>query len=134
MYKDLFVFRKHLFTTLTVDMSKWFFTFLFVFFISISTFASNDFRQGIPVEKIVKQLKKQPSAILSNFLVNHLSPTNNRENPKVVALVLTGTLGVFGAHRIYLGTDPRIPVFYTITLGGGLGVLPAVDFLVILFT
>ena len=32
-----------------------------------------------------------------------------------------------------LGTDVRVPVFYTLSLGGGIGVLPAVDFPILLF-
>jgi hypothetical protein len=33
-----------------------------------------------------------------------------------------------------MGTDVSVPVFYTLTLGGGLGILPAIDFFFILFT
>jgi TM2 domain-containing membrane protein YozV len=56
------------------------------------------------------------------------------ENPRLVGALLTVALGPFGAHRIYLGTETRVPVFYTLTLGGGLGVLPAIDLFCILFT
>jgi TM2 domain-containing membrane protein YozV len=42
-----------------------------------------------------------------------------RENTRLVAIVLDITLGLFGAHRMYLGTDVRVPVFYTLTAGGG---------------
>jgi len=33
---------------------------------------------------------------------------------------------MFGVHRMYLGTDIKVPVIYTVTLGGGL-VLWVVD-------
>lgn len=56
------------------------------------------------------------------------------ENPRLVGALLTITLGPFGAHRIYMGTDTKVPVFYTLTLGGGLGVLPVIDLGCILFT
>ena len=49
------------------------------------------------------------------------------EDVRAVAICLTLTLGVFGAHRIYLGTKDYVPVFYTLTLGGGLGILPVID-------
>lgn len=55
------------------------------------------------------------------------------EDTRAVAICLTLTLGVFGAHRIYLGTEDYIPVFYTLTLGGGLGILPVIDFLHLCF-
>lgn len=48
------------------------------------------------------------------------------DNPRLVAIALNITLGMFGMHRLYLGTDVKIPIFYTVTLGGGL-VLWVVD-------
>lgn len=50
-----------------------------------------------------------------------------RENERLVALALTVALGPFGGHRLYLGTGPKVPIIYTLTLGGGFGVLPAID-------
>lgn len=48
------------------------------------------------------------------------------ENPRLVAIALDLTLGLFGMHRLYLGTDVKVPVAYTLTFGGG-GVLWLVD-------
>lgn len=56
------------------------------------------------------------------------------EKPKRVKLkaaVLSILLGHFGVHRIYLGTSPNVPVIYSLTLGGGLGILPLADFIAI---
>lgn len=53
---------------------------------------------------------------------------------KLKAALLALALGHFGAHRIYLSTNPRIPAAYTLTLGGGLGILPLIDFFNIVFT
>jgi len=55
------------------------------------------------------------------------------ENPRVVGAILAVALGPFGMHRIYFGTDVKVPVFYTLTLGGGMGFLPFIDLLHILF-
>lgn len=63
-----------------------------------------------------------------------LSAEPTPESPRLVSSVLTVALGVFGVHRMYLGTDLRVPIFYTLTLGGGLGVLPLIDLGCILFT
>lgn len=60
----------------------------------------------------------------------HLQQT---EDPRAVAIGLTILLGPFGAHRIYLGTHELVPVFYTLTLGGGLGVVPVIDLLHLIF-
>lgn len=51
---------------------------------------------------------------------------------KLKAALLALFLGHFGVHRIYLGTDPSVPVVYSLTLGGGLGLLPLVDFIAII--
>lgn len=51
---------------------------------------------------------------------------------KATAVALAVTLGVFGVHRMYLGTSPRIPITYTLTLGGGFFILPAIDIVYIL--
>lgn len=48
------------------------------------------------------------------------------------AALLCLLLGVFGVHRLYLGTSEKVPLFYTLTLGGLL-LLPVVDFFIILF-
>jgi TM2 domain-containing membrane protein YozV len=48
------------------------------------------------------------------------------DNVRRTAILLTASLGFFGVHRMYLGTSPKIPVFYTFSMGGG-GVLWLVD-------
>ena len=48
------------------------------------------------------------------------------DNQRAVAIGLDVSLGLFGVHRMYLGTDLKVPVIYTTTIGGG-GVLWLVD-------
>ncbi len=57
---------------------------------------------------------------------------SDKPRHKLALSALTITLGVFGAHRIYLGTEPHVPVLYAVTLGGGLGIVPLVDLIHIL--
>lgn len=57
-----------------------------------------------------------------------------RKKKKWVAVAMAIAAGPFGAHRLYLGTDTKVPVIYTVTLGGGLGLLPIIDCVVILTT
>ncbi len=56
------------------------------------------------------------------------------ENKKLTAILLAVALGTFGVHRLYLGTKPLVPVVYTLTLGGGFGILPLSDIIAILVT
>jgi TM2 domain-containing membrane protein YozV len=53
---------------------------------------------------------------------------------RMTAALLTVTMGPLGAHRIYLGCSPHVPVAYVATVGGGVGIIPVIDFFAILFT
>jgi|SRR5690554_2007272 len=63
---------------------------------------------------------------------NTMVQVNEPRFKKLKAALLAIFLGHFGVHRIYLGTDPSVPVVYSLTLGGGLGLLPLVDFIAII--
>lgn len=61
-------------------------------------------------------------------------PEHRKGEPRrAVAAVLAVALGPFGAHRLYLGTSPKVPVAYGLTFGA-FGVLPLIDLGHILFT
>ncbi|MFN3918383.1 MAG: TM2 domain-containing protein [Flavobacteriales bacterium] len=59
--------------------------------------------------------------------------SKKQENEKLIAAGLTVALGPFGAHRLYLGTKPHVPIIYTLTLGG-FAIIPLVDMGHILFS
>jgi len=54
------------------------------------------------------------------------SATTKGENTRLVSSLLTVLLGPFGAHRLYLGTTPKVAVIYGVTFGG-FGVLALLD-------
>lgn len=49
-----------------------------------------------------------------------------RENHRAVAITLAVLLGPFGAHRLYLGTSPKVAIAYGLTFGG-FGVVALID-------
>ena len=57
-----------------------------------------------------------------------------KEKPKLTAITLAILLGPFGVHRLYLGTSPHVPIAYTLTLGGGVGILPLTDIIAIIIS
>lgn len=78
--------------------------------------------------------------------VEEFSLENNRPNPilqilkkrqkknkKIMAAILAFPFpfGIVGLHRIYLGTAPHVPIVYIGTFGGVLGILPFIDFCVL---
>ncbi|MFT3884606.1 MAG: TM2 domain-containing protein [Flavobacteriales bacterium] len=62
-----------------------------------------------------------------------LQGPESKEPQRLVAAALALTLGPFGAHRLYLGTNVKVPLIYGITFGG-FGVLAVIDMAHILFT
>ena len=54
------------------------------------------------------------------------------EKDAIVAIVLDLFLGEFGVHRFYLGTEVMTGVGYILTCGGIFGIVPFVDFIVLL--
>ena len=75
------------------------------------------------------RVDKKTFAFLSLKSPFKLNKTKKRtKSGAILMAVLTGPIG---GHRLYLGCDTYIPIFYALTLGGGLGVLPAIDIIVI---
>ena len=72
--------------------------------------------------------KVRPNPILQLFKIKH------KKNKRITAAVLAFPFpfGIVGLHRIYLGTSPHVPVVYIGTAGGVLGILPFIDFCVLL--
>jgi TM2 domain-containing membrane protein YozV len=81
----------------------------------------NELCSQTKVQKFVRQI-----AVNALFEKNadgflELAPVaQSDENIRLTAIALNVTLGVFGMHRLYLGTDVKVPVFYTLTIGGGM--------------
>ena len=70
----------------------------------------------------------RPNPLLKRFRDKH------KNTKKITAAILAFPLpfGIVGLHRIYLGCAPYVPVVYIATLGGAFGLLPLIDFCVIL--
>jgi TM2 domain-containing membrane protein YozV len=102
---------------------------LFVPNSSTSLNFSQDFKQTTTnLVQFHKLLKLRPSPILQLFRAKQ------KENKKIIAASLAFPLpfGIVGLHRIYLGSAPYVPVAYIASFGGMFGVLPFIDFCVLL--
>jgi TM2 domain-containing membrane protein YozV len=64
--------------------------------------------------------------------VNGAADSTFHRKHKLIAAVLAFPLGIFGLHRIYLGAAKATPLIYIATFGGLFGVLPFIDFTLIL--
>lgn len=65
--------------------------------------------------------------------VQLIDTTKNFKKEKLVASILAFPVpfGFIGLHRVYLGSEPWVPVVYLVTGGGGCGLLPLIDFIFI---
>ena len=83
----------------------------------------------ISANQDIPKIKQQKKFHLPFFKKRRLEAQHN----KWIAAGLDLSLGLFGVHRLYLGTKPYVPVMYTLTLGGG-GILILTDLGLILFS
>jgi TM2 domain-containing membrane protein YozV len=60
------------------------------------------------------------------------STTKGQTKQKLKAALLTVALGMLGAHRLYMGTKPWVPIFYVCTFGGVFFILPIIDLVAVL--
>jgi TM2 domain-containing membrane protein YozV len=107
--------------------------------------SANNIADDFLLETRSFQYSNIDSAAFFQFLSESNAPLNkvkwaqklwykSKENPRIYAFCIAVLLGPFGAHRIYLGTRHMVPVAYVLTLGGGLGFVPAIDAVLILAT
>jgi TM2 domain-containing membrane protein YozV len=84
-------------------------------------------------EKKVAHVKiKRDSTKLAHSDTLKLNQNEFHKKHRLVAALLAFPLGVFGLHRMYLHSSGKVPLIYIATLGGGLGILPFIDFVLIL--
>jgi TM2 domain-containing membrane protein YozV len=59
------------------------------------------------------------------------APPETFRRKKLITCIMAFPLpfGFVGMHRIYLGSEPWVPIVYLCTAGGGCGLLPLIDFL-----
>ena len=100
--------------------------------------------QIVNVDDGGKTLEKKGSKIRKLFSFNKSESDKQLKGPlrllqtkkrtKAGAILMAVLTGPLGGHRLYLGTEPHVPIVYTLTLGGGMGLLPVIDIVCILVT
>ncbi len=79
---------------------------------------------------VIVELQNDSTIITTQEEQQEVKKVKFKRGKAIIFTVLTGFLG---GHRIYLGTHHRTPIIYSVTLGG-LGILPVVDLINIIFT
>jgi TM2 domain-containing membrane protein YozV len=114
-------------------------TFLFLVFALIAISSINAKASDYTAnEDLIDQIfNAAPEAVNPYFTDLSLPGTSNMtymaaEKDAIVAIVLDFFLGGFGVHRFYLGTEVMTGVGYILTCGGIFGIVPLVDFVVLI--
>jgi TM2 domain-containing membrane protein YozV len=81
------------------------------------------------VQTLITGIEKDSLSIAKPY-----NKKGKRKKLIVAILAFPFPFGFVGAHRVVLGTKPWVPVVYVATFGGCFGVLPLIDFFVIIFT
>ncbi len=84
-------------------------------------------------EKLVDQLNDFEFERPNPSIIRIIDKIKRKRRITAAALAFPLPFGIIGLHRIYLGTKPYVPLMYIATIGGAFGILPFVDFWVILF-
>ena len=108
-----------------------FFLILALTFLSLNLRADNNLALSRNEVTVLLELDKN---LEKGTLILDVAPENTLVKFKRgKAILFTVFTGLFGGHRIYFGTHHRTPIIYSVTLGG-LGILPLVDLVNIIFT
>lgn len=88
-------------------------------------------------ERIDALLNAAPETAMALLPAGPLSSTSNlslapAEKSAPVALLLDFFLGGLGVHRFYLGTEVLTGVGYILTCGGIFGIVPLIDFVMLI--
>lgn len=115
--------------------------FVFVLFVTVLSVQQANASSYSVDEQAIDQLFE--SAVETSMLsVNATEPSSvassvsstvmAKEKDAVVAIVLDFFLGGLGIHRFYLGTETLTGLAYFLTCGGIFGIVPLVDFVVLI--
>ena len=95
-----------------------------VFLISWGKWASAD---------VIAAMEGEVNFQMSQQLLDNDSTKKPVKFKRGKVILFTIFTGILGGHRIYLGTHQRVPILYSVTLGG-LGILPLIDLVHVIFT
>ena len=106
---------------------------VFIFFLFLYEFSVAEIKTTGDVKL---KLSEQVFLVIPEACIdstNHPSRSQKRKE-KIIRAILACPLplGFIGAHRIYMGTKPIVPIMYIATVGGCFGILPLIDFIIIL--
>jgi len=108
--------------------------FLLLIFLAYNAQASGYTADDNLIDELFAAANETSSTSFNDFALamNPVVSISSTEKSAPVALLLDFFLGGFGIHRFYLGTETLTGCLYPITCGGFFGVVPLIDFVVLI--
>jgi TM2 domain-containing membrane protein YozV len=106
--------------------------FAFTAFCSYNANASGYTADDNLIDQMFTKAPEAVNVIFSDLLPAGTTSLAASDKNAGMALVLDFFLGVFGVHRFYLGTEMMTGIGYILTCGGIFGIVPFVDFIVLI--
>ena len=117
-------------------MKKFFLALAVLLGCAVVANASNYSINDSDIDALIACAEETPSLDIDSFDLAAASSASSSavisEKSDAVALVLCFIVGGFGVNRHYMGTSPAMWALYTFTFGGIFGIVPFVDFIVML--
>jgi len=97
---------------------------------SVDELAVDQLFKGAVETSMISLNAPELNSVTSNLGTTAFLPA--KEKSAVAAILLDFFLGGLGVHRFYLGTKPLTGIGYILTCGGIFGIVPLVDFIVLI--
>ena len=113
-------------------MKKLVLSIIAVLAIAFSANAANYKVDNNAIDNLIENAEEVYTLDVAAPAAANLPAVSQKEVKPVTALILNFFLGGFGVHRHYMGTAPGMWALYTFTFGGIFGIVPLVDFIMLI--
>ena len=114
-------------------MKKLLFSLIAILAIAVSANAANYTVDDDAIDALIEaSAEVSPLELMPAAAVPAAASLSSSNSNPVAAFLLCTFLGGFGVHRHYMGTRPWMWAIYTFTFGGIFGVIPLVDWVMLI--
>ena len=114
-------------------MKRLFFSLIAILAITVSANAANYTVNDDAIDALIEaSAEVSPLSLMPEAPVPAAASFSSGSKSPIASFLLCTFLGGFGVHRHYMGTRPWMWAIYTFTFGGIFGVIPLVDWVMLI--
>ena len=114
-------------------MKRLFFSLIAILAITVSANAANYTVDDDAIDALIEaSAEVSPLSLMPEAPVPAAASFSSGSKSPIASFLLCTFLGGFGVHRHYMGTRPWMWAIYTFTCGGIFGIIPLVDWVMLL--